>query len=1407
MVTLVRLDTQTSGDLVASRVTTSSTRTFVSESEVTRIYSAFQTSGGTISGPLEVTGLTKLGSLHAIGSTFDVDSPNVNLKYGLNLNCGSSVSDVVINVSRPLASTYLKWNETTDRWTLYDVGSLSEANIIHSKDLSSTSAIGIIKISSIDGLAVASGVLSATTASTASFGIVKISTSNGLTIANGVLSVQLGSGAALGFGTLRVPTSNGLSVAAGTLSMAVASRTSFGTINVPDTQDAISHGLHVSAGSLRMSLAVPTGISQCAGSMFPRIDHGLTYIESTGELDCPVASPTVLGVVKIGGGINITDGTISTTGSATIAVTTGHGLNYTGSILSMNAGTTTGMGTVQISTANGLTLSSVTGGTLSISRATATQLGTVFVSSENGLTLDVNSKLSLGLASAMEFGTVRIYNGDGLSIVSGILSATTASTASFGVVKISTEDGLSIFSGVLSAQTGGTDNFGVFRIIDNNGLSVSSGVVSVGIAGKVPTSFGSAIATLGTLFVNVYDGLRYNEALGEIGIYRATDTQLGTVKVSTGLGLYFESDTLNVRIANKEAYGDLGTVSPITGHGLSYNNGTGELNCSIATSSIIGVVMPQVGNGLALDESGKLSIGKADNSNIGTVQIASNSGLTINSGILGSAIATVSVLGSVKIGSGINVASDGTISTTGAASITTASTTGFGVVQIGSGINVVNGVISTTGAASITTASTENFGVVKIIALSGLSITNGLLGSAVATPSILGSVKIGSGISVAPDGTISTTGSATIAVTTGHGLNYTGSILSMNAGTTTGMGTVQISTANGLTLSSVTGGTLNISRATATQLGTVMVSAGNGLVFDSDAISMNMAHHKGHYPEAGTVIPITGHGLIYNYNSGELDCPIASTYTMGAVVITTSNGLTITSNGKLSVALCSTSVFGTVKISSSAGLSIAAGVLSATTASTASFGIVRVAGSSGLTINGGVIGSSIASATVLGSIKVGTGLSVSVDGTITVTGTTLTVTEGTGLAYAGNILTMNKASQFGMGTVRISSTPGLIIDSGILSVDTGSTLQLGVVQIIQQHGLTISDGIISMALAQAEGDVVIGSAGAVQPIVNYGLLYNNTLGVLGLQYATTEQFGTVQISSGNGLVISSGILSAQTGGTSTFGVLKVVNANGLSVSNGIVNQAIAIAGGGVNIGIAGSVYPVTGHGLTYSVGALDCPIATSSILGVVMPQLDHGLTVDSGGKLSINPATTTGFGSVKISSGDGLTIAAGILSVTTASTSTLGIMKLRIDSNGLSINEGELSLNPSSSYSGIFGSTVLTAGTVYINTHDGLRYDSGGELGIYIATSGQVGTCKHIVTEDFVCVGNALGESFSILENCDAGAWGSPNRYHPVWYAGLYMHEGTGSTHRDVYWINKKQFHINLSTTPGKIVTVNYILL
>jgi hypothetical protein len=193
-------------------------------------------------------------------------------------------------------------------------------------------------------------------------------------------------------------------------------------------------------------------------------------------------------------------------------------------------------------------------------------------------------------------------------------------------------------------------------------------------------------------------------------------------------------------------------------------------------SSNNGISITTLPNSATFGNNVGLTLNPANSTDIGGVFVTPNNGLVLApAGGLAAAIASNSVLGSVKIGAGISVDLTGTISvdipdvgvskissspgvsvepTTGVGDVTigiTPATTGqIGGVKVGSGVNV-----TADGTIGIVPATAGEIGGVKVG--SGINVTtDGTIGIVPATAGQIGGVKVGSGISVTADGTIST---------------------------------------------------------------------------------------------------------------------------------------------------------------------------------------------------------------------------------------------------------------------------------------------------------------------------------------------------------------------------------------------------------------------------------------------------------------------------------------------------------------------------------------------------------------------------------------------------------------------------------------------------------------------------
>ena len=227
--------------------------------------------------------------------------------------------------------------------------------------------------------------------------------------------------------------------------------------------------------------------------------------------------------------------------------------------------------------------------------------------------------------------------------------------------------------------------------------------------------------------------------------------------------------------------------------------------------------------------------------------------LTISSDGLVLPIATASVLGGVKIGSGIAVTADGTISVTAAYTLPAATSVVLGGVKQGSGVAIaVDGTLSVT-PYTLPVATVAVLGGVKQgtgVTIDGdgtINVSSSYVLPA-ATDTILGGVKEGAGVAIAADGTISVADTPIATTTTvgtvkaGSGLNVAGdgtlstvtTIASAGA-----LGSVRVGT--GLSIDGA--GILSLSAAAGVasinaKTGAVVIAAGTGITVDNSGANV-----------------------------------------------------------------------------------------------------------------------------------------------------------------------------------------------------------------------------------------------------------------------------------------------------------------------------------------------------------------------------------------------------------------------------------------------------------------------------------------------------------------------------------------------------------------------------------------
>lgn len=305
----------------------------------------------------------------------------------------------------------------------------------------------------------------------------------------------------------------------------------------------------------------------------------------------------------------------------------------------------------------------------------------------------------------------------------------------------------------------------------------------------------------------------------------------------------------------------------------------------------------------------------------------------------------------------------------------------YGVVKIGNGIQVEDGVISVD-MTNVPAATTTSQGGV-IVPTSGNLVVDGAgnISVPLATDTTLGVVKAGAGLT-------STAGVLSV---------------SLPNATTSSKGVVQV----GANIN-VSSGVISVPPATASTLGIAQIGA--GLTASAGVVSLNIASAStlGAVKGGGAGITLDADGTI-----NAVDLPDATTSTKGLVQI--GSGISVTS-GVISIASATASSLGVVQIGS--GLSVSAGVVSATLANgTATKGILTTADNSKLTVTNGVI-----------DIAAGAVLLTTTQNTFTKAQVTSLYSLGTGASVTPDLTNSNTYSW-----APASATPTLITPTGAVS--------------------------------------------------------------------------------------------------------------------------------------------------------------------------------------------------------------------------------------------------------------------------------------------------------------------------------------------------------------------------------------
>ena len=599
-----------------------------------------------------------------------------------------------------------------------------------------TSVKGVVQIG--QNIDVNAGTISVKTATVTDFGLVKLGT--GLTSSAGTVSVltsELDPATSSTIGVVK--TGSGIINTNGVISVDPATVAGAGPVATNSTLGTVKTGL---------------GILNTAGVI--SVDQ--TYVNTT----IPVASTTALGGVKVGSGLSITAGVLSvdaypiaSPSVSGVLKTDSATINNTSGTISIPYATSSTPGVIA-----GGDYVTLTGGVLSANKATASTAGVVQIGSGLSVTNGIVAFDSASLQNATTTTKGIVQVGSGFSVSSGVLSfnindtANFATTTSKGIVQVTNGNGLSLVSGVLAKTAepdASTSVKGIVQINNTNGLSITAGSLSINAENITK-------ASAGAFGVARVDGTTILSTAGVLSIPTGTTTTKGVVQVTAG-------------------------------NGLSISAGVVSLNVPVATTSTTGTV--QVGANLNINGAGVLSIPAASTSTLGVVRIGTSTSISLSGGTLNIGYGTTVTPGILKKGPGLLTGADGEIflNTTNAACFGTSSQKG--IVQVDG-----TSIISTAGVISVPAATTTTAGTVKIdgttIMKNGsdqISVPNatnllkgvvqigtGLTATAgtvsvdsatlpAATSSVLGTVRIGNGLSIDGSGIVSLTNPTTYAYT------------------------------------------------------------------------------------------------------------------------------------------------------------------------------------------------------------------------------------------------------------------------------------------------------------------------------------------------------------------------------------------------------------------------------------------------------------------------------------------------------------------------------------------------------------------------------------------------------------------------------------------------------------------
>lgn len=476
----------------------------------------------------------------------------------------------------------------------------------------------------------------------------------------------------------------------------------------------------------------------------------------------------------------------------------------------------------------------------------------------------------------------------------------------------------------------------------------------------------------------------------------------GIVKTIVGTNGVVTTGTTDVIVSLNPPVGEtIGGVRTVEGSGIAIDS-QGIIR-SVAQYNILAGTGITVSNVTPISSTVSVNPAGVTPSTRGAVWIDAGSGLAVElNGSLALAPATVNYLGGIRVGAGLEITPDGILSTAGGTGTITEVVAGIGLSGGGS-------------AGSVT-----------------LNLDPANVG-------LLGGIKVGSGLSITPDGTLSVSVPAGVASVTGQDpINIIGTpsnpVVTIDPASITQAGAVQLydgfdSTSNALA-------------ATANSVRLTYEEAETKVPISSFTAAGQLLVGSG--PDAFSALPIGAEGEVLTVVGGALDW----TTQIGANALLKSGGTMtgdivfaptqtfpgvlaedsiegegaikiggVSANPIISVDTATATQLGVVQPDNATILVNVDGIISAGTATVAQLGVVRPDNSTILIDAGGIISANKATSTLLGVVQPdNTTITVNGSGVISATsGTLQTVTDAGSLTT--NAITVGGLTTTGLATI------------------------------------------------------------------------------------------------------------------------------------------------------------------------------------------------------------------------------------------------------------------------------------------------------------------------------------------------------------------------------------------------------